>query len=275
MVEENDAGAAPRARNGATGTPGRGTNHVPGRSPDPASAPSPGPASVQSPAPAPPRGSAPAPGPKRRAGRPRTAVLSQAHITAAALEIIGERGYEALTMSALASRLGVAPSALYNHVANKHELLAWVENSVMAEVDHSGFGMLPLREALRRWAVSYRDVFAHHGPLIPVIAVLPVGGAPATVTMYEAVAAGMAAGGWERARIIPAIVALESFIFGSALDATAPRDIFDAAGGRRGGEFAAALRAQRAEGVDPADDAFFAGLDALLDGLCPQVPQET
>ena len=78
------------------------------------------------------------------------------------------------------------------------------------------------------WAWSYRDVFAQHTPLIPVIAVLPVTDAPQTLAMYETVSGGFLAAGFPEERIVSAIVALESFIFGSAYDVTAPADIFDA-----------------------------------------------
>ncbi len=164
---------------------------------------------------------------KRRAGRPPSAVLGPAQITKAALKLIEQDGYKGLTMSALARRLGVAPSALYNHVASKADVLLLVEDHLMAGVDVSGFGAEPWDQAVRRWAWSYRNVFARHTPLINVIAVLPVTNAPQTVTMYEAVTAGFLDAGWPQERIVDAIVALESFIFGSAFDVTAPEDIFD------------------------------------------------
>ena len=206
---------------------------------------------------------------RRSAGRPVKNVLSQARITAAALEVIGAGGYGALTMSALARRLEVAPSALYNHVESKQEVLRWLQDYVMSSVDTSGFAGLPWDGALRSWARSYRDVFARHTPLIPVIAVLQVSGAPRTLAMYEAVTEGLQRAGWPPARIVPAIVALESFIYGSAYDAVAPQDIFDT--GELADDspyFTAAVERQpgRIEGR-AADTAFEAGLDALVTGL--------
>ena len=85
----------------------------------------------------------------------------------------------------------------------------------------------PWDQAVRDWAWSYRDVFSRHTPLIPVIAVLPVTDAPKTLAMYEAVSAGFSGPAFPQERIVSAIVALESFIFGSAYDVTAPADIFD------------------------------------------------
>ncbi|WP_427016020.1 TetR/AcrR family transcriptional regulator [Pseudarthrobacter sp. P1] len=205
----------------------------------------------------------------RRAGRPLRAVLGPAQITRAALKLIARDGYRGLTMSALAKVLGVAPSALYNHVASKDEVLLLVEDHLMERVDVSGFTELPWAEAVVRWARSYRDLFAHHIPLIPVIALLPVTNAPQTVRMYEAVVAGFAAAGWPREHIMDAIVALESFVFGSAYDANAPANIFDSGHlAASAPEFALAV-AQRCndQGLGDADAAFGLGLDAMVAGL--------
>jgi AcrR family transcriptional regulator len=213
-------------------------------------------------------------GVRRRAGRPRHVVLDRDIIARAALDLVTEAGYEALTMAALARRLGVSASALYNHVDSKQELLQGIQDLVMVRVDRSAFTDRPLDAALRIWATSYRNVFAGHAPLIPVIAVLPVTGSPRTLRMYEAVAAGFQRAGWERSRIVPAIVAIESFIFGSALDAVAPADIFDTGPhGRDVPVFADAVRAQRETGEGSADAAFGVGLRALVAGLLAAGPR--
>ncbi|WP_199727257.1 TetR/AcrR family transcriptional regulator [Cryobacterium tepidiphilum] len=207
--------------------------------------------------------------PRRAAGRPPQAVLSKAQITRAALKLIEADGYKGLTMSALAKRLGVAPSALYNHVAAKQDVLVLLEDHLMAMVDVSGFDGGQWEPGVRRWAWSYRDVFARHTPLIPVIAVLPVTNAPQTVAMYEAVTAGFLADGWPRDRIVDAIVALESFIFGSAFDVIAPPDIFETGGlAASAPEFSAAVADRWGEGeTSRSDSAFGIGLDALISGL--------
>ncbi|KSU69638.1 transcriptional regulator, TetR family [Pseudarthrobacter enclensis] len=207
---------------------------------------------------------------RRRAGRPSSAVLDKAGITAAALELVSRKGYDGLTMAALAKELDVAPSALYNHVTSKQDVLLLVEDHLMSLVDVSGFGTGTWEEAVRRWAWSYRDVFAEHTPLIPVIAVLPVTDAPQTLAMYETVSKGFLDAGFPPEQIIPAIVALESFIFGSAYDVTAPADIFDSGTmAESTPHFTAAVRdaAAGAGRGRPADTAFSLGLDALVSGL--------
>lgn len=211
---------------------------------------------------------------RRRAGRPTAAVLDQAGITTAALRLIGKSGYDGLTMAALARSLNVAPSALYNHVSSKHDVLMLVEDHLAAMVDVSAFGREPWDEAVRRWAWSYRDVFSQHTPLIPVIAVLPVADAPKTLAMYEAVTAGFREAGFPEERIISAIVALEAFIFGAAYDVNAPEDIFDA--GSLAGQtpyFTSAVARLAEQGhASPADVAFNLGLEALISGFAALIP---
>ena len=206
---------------------------------------------------------------RRRVGRPAAAVLDLAGITAAALRLISRNGYDGLTMAALARSLHVAPSALYNHVESKRDGLLLVEDHLTALVDVTAFAAEPWESAVRKWAWSYRDVFAEHTPLIPVIAVLPVTDAPQTLAMYETVSAGFRAAGFPEERIVSAIVALESFIFGSAYDVTAPADIFDSGSmADSTPSFTGAVRSLAAQGHEkPADVAFSLGLEALIAGF--------
>lgn len=202
----------------------------------------------------------------RGRGRPSAPVLSAEKITAAAMTLIEARGYGALTMTALARELRVAPSALYNHVTAKQDLLRWIQDNLNERIDCSGFGAEPWDVAVERWARSYRDTYAQHAPLVPVIAVAPITGAPHTVEMYEQVAAGLRAGGWPDALIADVIVAVESFVLGSAMDATSPADIFEVADlAPAAPAFTTALAARR--GDDPAGAAFDLGLTALIGGL--------
>lgn len=215
---------------------------------------------------------------RRRAGRPPQALLSSARITKAALKLISHDGYKGLTMAALAKSLHVAPSALYNHVRSKQDVLLLAEDHLMGRVDVSAFRNEPWESAVASWARSYRDVFAAHLPLIPVIALLPVTNAPATITMYEAVTQGFLAAGWPRESIIDAIVALESFIYGSAYDVTAPDDIFDVGSlAPEAPHFSDAVQ-HRGLGPSPAtgrandaDAAFALGLKAMIAGLAATV----
>ncbi|MEZ5166231.1 MAG: TetR family transcriptional regulator [Acidimicrobiales bacterium] len=60
--------------------------------------------------------------------------LSRTRIAEAALVFIDEHGLDALSMRKLGATLGVEAMSLYNHVANKADLLAAVSDALYAEV---------------------------------------------------------------------------------------------------------------------------------------------
>ena len=204
----------------------------------------------------------------RRRGRPTQPVLSTELITDAAIRIVSTKGFGDLTMTCLARELKVSTSALYNHTPSKREVLIRVQDRINQGIDRSGFGELAWDQALQRWARSYRDCYARHTAMIPVMAVLPVGDSPHTLQMYETVTRGLVDAGWPGADAVDVIVAVESLVFGAAYDATAPADIFDP------GElasvapvFTAAVRARPEQPAAAADRAFELALSAMLAGF--------
>lgn len=101
-----------------------------------------------------------------RVDRPRTpgqrAGLTHAAVLAAARELLAEGGVRVLTMRALAGRLGVAPNALYSHVADKTALLDDLLDDVLAEVwaPASAFAD-PVAGLHTIMTTSYRALLAH------------------------------------------------------------------------------------------------------------------
>lgn len=98
----------------------------------------------------------------RRADR---APLSRDAIVEAALRIVDGEGLEAASMRRVALELGVAPSALYWHVRSKHELLQFVLDRAIGEIDlpelDPGSWQEQLKLAgreMRRVLTSHRDV---------------------------------------------------------------------------------------------------------------------
>lgn len=161
--------------------------------------------------------------PQRSRGRPPQAIVTCDKITAAALEIAAQQGYAKLTMSAVARALGVSPSALYNHVSGKEELLSFVEDAVMAQVDTAPLrsclaGELEPVEALTSWAFSYRDVLSRHCALVAHLGKLPTRSADGTVEMYELVTRVVRQVGADKNEAADIVAVLESFIFGASLD---------------------------------------------------------
>jgi AcrR family transcriptional regulator len=91
--------------------------------------------------------------------RPR---LTRQHVVAEALTIIAEQGVQALTMRALAARLGVVPGALYHHVRNKQQLQDLLLDGVLAEVDVHLDPSLAWPEQLTVLAHRLREVLEQH-----------------------------------------------------------------------------------------------------------------
>lgn len=159
----------------------------------------------------------------RSAGRPRTAVLSRERILAAAFELADVRGGD-FTLAALARELGVRPSALHHYFGGKDELIAGMRGQLTTRVGDHGFAHRPWHEAIVSWARAYRATFGAHPGIIAALATLPVDDEPESIVDYERIAAAMQRDGYPEHRIVPAIVSIESFVIGSALDSLAPDD---------------------------------------------------
>jgi AcrR family transcriptional regulator len=195
--------------------------------------------------------------------RPHTPLLDRDRIADAALKLTDRRGD--FTILDLSRALKVTPAALYHHVDGRDGIIALMRERIARAVDASAFGQLLWDEAMRRWAVSYRETFAAHPGTIGMLAAEPVAD-PAVHAMYEQAATTLEDAGFPRHRVLAVITAVESFILGSALDLAAPPVMvsgIDAGATPRLAGAAAAAPAGRAR----ADQAFCVGLDALIAGL--------
>ena len=66
---------------------------------------------------------------------PERQPLTRERVLRAALELADEDGIDALTMRELGLRLGVEAMSLYNHVANKDDILDGMVDLVVGEID--------------------------------------------------------------------------------------------------------------------------------------------
>jgi AcrR family transcriptional regulator len=87
--------------------------------------------------------------------------LSRERVLRAAIELADDGGIEALSMRRLGQELRVEAMSLYNHVANKDDLLDGITNVVLSEIelpsDAEGW-----RTAVRRSAISAHDLLRRH-----------------------------------------------------------------------------------------------------------------
>jgi AcrR family transcriptional regulator len=91
---------------------------------------------------------------------PRTP-LSKERVLRAAVALADESGIETLSMRRLARELGVEAMSLYNHVANKDEILDGIVDAVVGEIELPS-DEVDWKTAIRRSAISARDVYLQH-----------------------------------------------------------------------------------------------------------------
>jgi AcrR family transcriptional regulator len=92
--------------------------------------------------------------------KPRTP-LSRERVLRAALALADERGLEALSMRKLAQELGVEAMSLYNHVANKGDLVDAIVDLAVGEIELPS-STEDWEAAVRECAISAHEAFLRH-----------------------------------------------------------------------------------------------------------------
>jgi AcrR family transcriptional regulator len=203
--------------------------------------------------------------------------LNRDRVLRAAIALADAGGIESLTMRKLGVDLGVEAMSLYNHVANKSDLLDGMIDGVFGEID------LPTdatdwRAAMRRRAISARAVLSRHRWAIGLMESRSTPG-PATLRHHDAVIGTLRKAGFSIGMAAHAYSALDSYIYGFALQE--PSLPFDTA--EETAKVAQAIMAQFSSGeyphltemavehvMQPGYDygnEFAFGLDLILDGL--------
>lgn len=200
---------------------------------------------------------------RRRAGRPRTAVLDRQRIGEAALELVDETGD--FTLPELARRLGVQTGSLYHHVEGRAGVIELLREQISDQMDPTPLQQHRWDVAIAEFFRSYRAVFAAHPRVVPMLTTTTVR-SPRVIAAYEKMAAQLADSGIPISRTMEILTALESFAIGSALDLAAPEVMWEIPDGVDAPHLAAALAAQETP-ADRAERAFEVGLTTLLDAV--------
>jgi AcrR family transcriptional regulator len=100
-------------------------------------------------------------------------VLSRDKVLAAALALVDQHGLRELSLRGLARTLGVQPMSLYNHVADKQDLLDAVHEAVLADALRSREYGESWRTGLRFLAQALRDGLRAHPRAVPLLASRP------------------------------------------------------------------------------------------------------
>ncbi len=203
--------------------------------------------------------------------------LNRDRVLQVAVALADGGGIDSLTMRKLGVELGVEAMSLYNHVANKADLLDGMIDIVFGEID------LPIEEAdwrtaMRRRAISAREVLARHRWATGLMESRTTPG-PANLRHHDTVLGMLRNAGFSIALAAHAYSAMDSYIYGFALQE--PSLPFD--NGPETAQVAQAIMARFASGeyphlteiavehvMQPGYDygnEFAFGLDLILDGL--------
>jgi AcrR family transcriptional regulator len=203
--------------------------------------------------------------------------LSRDKVLRTALALADEHGIEALTMRKLGQALGVEAMSLYNHVANKDQLLDGMVDLVFSEIGLPS-GDDDWKTAMRRRAISARTALAAHRWAIGLMESRTSPGA-ATLRHHDAVLGCLRAAGFTIGMAAHAFSLLDSYIYGFALqEAGLPFDHADETADvtemilahMPAGEYPHLTEMAVEHVMQPGyayGDEFEYGLDLILDGL--------
>ena len=205
--------------------------------------------------------------------------LTRQRVVAEALAVIAQDGVQAMSMRALAARLGVVPGALYHHFGNKQQLQDLVLDGVLAEVDFHTNPSLAWTEQLKILATRLRQVLEAHPGVAGILKTRdPLG--PHSLALAEAFLSPLHAAGFADREAGLAFFLLVDYTIGFAV--SSPRTsvneqrVRDAAIRTQLHEFFRSLPPDRFPAlvalgehvwVDNRNERFTAGLDALVAGL--------
>jgi AcrR family transcriptional regulator len=149
--------------------------------------------------------------------------LNRERVLRAAVALADESGTGSLSMRKLGDALGVEAMSLYNHVANKGDLLDGMVDFVFSEIDLPAGGA-DWKTSMRQRAISVRHALARHPWAIGLMESRTSPG-PATLRHHDAVIGSLRQGGFSIEMAAHAYSVLDSYIYGFALqEASLPFD---------------------------------------------------
>ena len=140
---------------------------------------------------------------------------TRAQLVGAAIDLADMGGIESLSMRKLSQQLGGAPMSLYNHIANKDDLLDGMIDAVFSEIELPS-GEDSWKTAMRQRAISIRTILSRHRWAIALMNARTSPG-PATLRHHNAVIRSLRDAGFSVQLAAYGISALDSYIYGFAL----------------------------------------------------------
>jgi AcrR family transcriptional regulator len=154
----------------------------------------------------------------RASARQQRIPLSRERILQAAVSMADAEGIDALTMRGLASQLQVEAMSLYNHVANKDDLLDGMIELVAAEIEAPD-GASDWKAAVRQRAISAHDALLRH-PWSSILWASRMNVGPARMRHMDAMLRQLREARFEPGLLDVAFHTLENHIVGHALQAS-------------------------------------------------------
>ena len=207
--------------------------------------------------------------------KPRTP-LSRERVLTAALGLADKNGIESLSMRNLGEELSVEAMSLYNHVANKDDILDGIVDLVFSEIElPSGRGSW--RAAMRRRAMSAHDALLRH-PWAPSMMQSRTRPGPATMRHHDAVLGSLRSARFTLVMAAHAISVIDGYVYGFALQQIniplqSREQVAEVGEGilrQLGGEYPHLAEMITKHAMKPGydyGDEFEFGLDLILDGL--------
>lgn len=138
--------------------------------------------------------------------------LTRERILVIAVEIADKDGVGAVTMRAVATRLGVEAMSLYNHVANKEDILDGMVDLVIEQIDVPAESD-DWRTAMHRRAMSARGVFGRHR-WAPMLLDSRQSSGPARLHYFDSVLGALMRAGFSLDSASRAFSLLDSYVYG-------------------------------------------------------------
>jgi AcrR family transcriptional regulator len=148
--------------------------------------------------------------------RRKHAPLSRERVLKAALELADGGGFHSLSMRKVAAKLRVEAMSLYNHVANKADLIDGLVDMVFSEIEVPDPGSVDWRTAMRSRALSVRAALQRHRWAVGLMEGRMSPG-PANIANHNAVMGCLREGGFEFRDAVHAYSVMDAYIYGFAL----------------------------------------------------------
>lgn len=151
----------------------------------------------------------------KKTGKPEPGTrgsLTRDLVLRAALKIMDESGIESLSMRLLGTRLGVEAMSLYNHVANKDEILDGALDLVLEEIAIPSADA-PWRSAMHARAVSAWHAFRRH-PWASALLDSRVSSSPARLRYFDAMIGSLRRAGFSFELAARALSILDCYVYG-------------------------------------------------------------